>query len=180
MAKSILILFAITAWYDCEIWQMDVKTAFLNGFIEEEIFMDQPEGFTTVGEEQKVCRLQRSIYGLKQAFQSWNTRFDESYGFSRKDMDEASYILGIKIYRDRSRRMLGLTQSSYIEKVLKRFKMKHSKRGLLPMRHGVKLSKKQSPKTDEELKRMSNIPMPQPLEAFSMLTSAPGLMSPTL
>ncbi|KAL0449562.1 UNVERIFIED_CONTAM: Secreted RxLR effector protein [Sesamum latifolium] len=73
-------------------------------------------------------------------------------------MGEASYILGIKIYRDRSRRMLGLTQSSYIEKVLKRFKMDHSKRGVLPMRHGIKLSKKQTPKTDEELKRMSNIP----------------------
>ncbi|KAL0453533.1 UNVERIFIED_CONTAM: Copia protein [Sesamum latifolium] len=78
--------------------------------------------------------------------------------FSMKDMGEASYILGIKIYRDRSRRMLGLTQSSYIKKVLKRFKMEHSKRGLLPMRHGVKLSKKQSPKTDEKFKRMSNIP----------------------
>ncbi|KAL0439407.1 UNVERIFIED_CONTAM: Retrovirus-related Pol polyprotein from transposon TNT 1-94 [Sesamum latifolium] len=78
--------------------------------------------------------------------------------FSMKDMDEASYILGIKIYRDRSRRLLGLTQSSYIEKVLKRFKMEESKRGLLPMRHGIKLSTKQSPKTGEELKRMSNIP----------------------
>ncbi|KAL0427775.1 UNVERIFIED_CONTAM: hypothetical protein Slati_2952300 [Sesamum latifolium] len=54
--------------------------------------------------------------------------------------------------------MLGLTQSSYIEKVLKRFKMEHSKRGFLSMRHGVKFSKKQSPKTDEELKRISNIP----------------------
>ncbi|KAL0434647.1 UNVERIFIED_CONTAM: Secreted RxLR effector protein [Sesamum radiatum] len=73
-------------------------------------------------------------------------------------MGEASYILGIKIYRDRSRGMLGLTQSSYIEKVLKRFKMEHSKQGLLPMRHGIKLSNKKSPKTNEELKRMSNIP----------------------
>ncbi|KAL0313272.1 UNVERIFIED_CONTAM: hypothetical protein Sradi_5726500 [Sesamum radiatum] len=73
-------------------------------------------------------------------------------------MGEASNILGIKIYRDRSRRMLGLIQSSYIEKVLKRFKIEHSKRGLLPMRHRVKLSKKQSSKTDEELKKMSNIP----------------------
>ncbi|KAL0386200.1 UNVERIFIED_CONTAM: Retrovirus-related Pol polyprotein from transposon TNT 1-94 [Sesamum radiatum] len=151
-----------------------------------------------------------SIYSLKQASRSWNTRFDEvirgydfikndydpcvykkisgslvaylvlyvddnllirndvkmlgdikawlSTQFSMKDIGEASYILGIKIYRDRSRRMLGLTQSSYIEKVLKRFKMEHSKRGLLPMRHVIKLSKKQSPKTDEELKRMSNIP----------------------
>ena len=78
--------------------------------------------------------------------------------FFIKDMGEASYILGIKIYRDRSRRMLGLTQSSYIEKVLKRFKMQNSKQGFLPMRHGIKMSKKQSPKTDEELKRMSDIP----------------------
>ncbi|KAL0284847.1 UNVERIFIED_CONTAM: Retrovirus-related Pol polyprotein from transposon TNT 1-94 [Sesamum angustifolium] len=50
-----------------------------------------------------------------------------------------------------------MTQNSYVEKVLKRFKMEHSKRGFLPMRHGVKLSKKQSPKTDEELKRMLDI-----------------------
>ncbi|KAL0376288.1 UNVERIFIED_CONTAM: Retrovirus-related Pol polyprotein from transposon TNT 1-94 [Sesamum calycinum] len=75
----------------------------------------------------------------------------------KKDMGEASYILGIKIYRDRSRKMLGLTQSSYIEKVLKRFKMENSKRGFFPMRHGIKLSKKQSPKTYEELKRMLDI-----------------------
>ncbi|KAL2228361.1 UNVERIFIED_CONTAM: Retrovirus-related Pol polyprotein from transposon TNT 1-94 [Sesamum indicum] len=54
--------------------------------------------------------------------------------------------------------MLGLTQSSYIEKVLKRFKMKNSKRGFLPMRHGIKMSKKQSPKIGEELKRISDIP----------------------
>ncbi|KAL0288807.1 UNVERIFIED_CONTAM: hypothetical protein Sradi_7088500 [Sesamum radiatum] len=79
-----------------------------------------------------------------------------------KDMGEASYILAIKIYRDRSRRMSGLTQSSYIEKVLKRFTMEHSKRGLLPMRNRIKLSKKQSPKTDEELKGCRTSPMPQP------------------
>ncbi|KAL0361609.1 UNVERIFIED_CONTAM: Retrovirus-related Pol polyprotein from transposon RE2 [Sesamum radiatum] len=61
IANSIQILLAIAAWYDYEIWQMDVKTAFLNDFVEEEIFMDQPEGFTAVGEEQAVCHLQRSI-----------------------------------------------------------------------------------------------------------------------
>ncbi|KAL0343674.1 UNVERIFIED_CONTAM: Retrovirus-related Pol polyprotein from transposon TNT 1-94 [Sesamum angustifolium] len=73
-------------------------------------------------------------------------------------MGEASYILGIKIYRDRSKRMLGQSQSSYIEKVLKRFKMENSKQGHLPMRYGIKLSKKQSPKIEEELKRMLDIP----------------------
>ncbi|KAL0298158.1 UNVERIFIED_CONTAM: Copia protein [Sesamum angustifolium] len=51
MAKPIRILLGIAAWYDYEIWQMDVKTAFLNSYVEEEIFMDQPEGFTSVGEE---------------------------------------------------------------------------------------------------------------------------------
>ncbi|KAL0282086.1 UNVERIFIED_CONTAM: hypothetical protein Sradi_7272200 [Sesamum radiatum] len=90
MAKSIRILLAIAAWYDYEIWQMDVKTAFLNGFVEEEIFMDQPEGFTAVGEEQKIYHLQRSIYGLKQASRSWNTCFDEvirGYDFIKNDYD---------------------------------------------------------------------------------------------
>ncbi|KAL0395461.1 UNVERIFIED_CONTAM: hypothetical protein Slati_4512300 [Sesamum latifolium] len=62
-------------------------------FVEEEIFMDQPEGFTAVGEE-KVCRLQRSIYGLKQASRSWNTRFDEvirGYDFIKNDYDPCIY-----------------------------------------------------------------------------------------
>ncbi|KAL0394988.1 UNVERIFIED_CONTAM: hypothetical protein Slati_4465000 [Sesamum latifolium] len=95
-------------------------------------------------------------------------------------MGEASYILGIKIYRDRSRRILGLIQSSYILRVLKRFKMENSKRGFLPMRHGIKLSKKQFPKTDEELKRMSDIPYASAVGSISMLSSAPGPMSPTL
>ncbi|KAK4394180.1 hypothetical protein Sango_1888800 [Sesamum angolense] len=68
MVKSIWILLAIVVWYDYEIWQTDVKMAVLNGYVEEDIFMDQAEGFTSIGEEQKVSHLQRSIYGLKQAF----------------------------------------------------------------------------------------------------------------
>ncbi|KAL0329420.1 UNVERIFIED_CONTAM: Retrovirus-related Pol polyprotein from transposon TNT 1-94 [Sesamum radiatum] len=74
-----------------------------------------------------------------------------------KNLSEASYILGIKLFRDRSKRILGMTQNSYVEKVLKTFKMEHSKRVFLLMRHGVKLSNKQSPKTDDELKRILDI-----------------------
>ena len=70
MLKSIRILLSIAAHYDYEIWQMDVKTASLN--IREEIFMDQPKGFISHGQESKVCKLMRSIYGLKQASHSWN------------------------------------------------------------------------------------------------------------
>ncbi|KAL0411379.1 UNVERIFIED_CONTAM: putative mitochondrial protein [Sesamum latifolium] len=133
MAKSIRILLAIAAWYDYEIRKMNVKTAFLNGFVEEEIFIDQSEGFTFVGEDQKnehdPC-VYKKISGSSVAYlvlyidgillvgndvkmlgdiKAWMSTL-----FSMKDMCEASYILGIKIYNDRSRRMLGLTQSSYI------------------------------------------------------------------
>ena len=58
-----------------------------------------------------------------------------------KDLGEAAYILGIKIYRDRSKRLIGLSQDTYIDKVLKRFNMQDSKKGFLPMSHGVNLFK---------------------------------------
>ena len=75
-----------------------------------------------------------------------------------KDLGEASYVLGIGIYRDRSKRMLRLSQSLYIDTILKRFKMENFKRGLIPMRHEIVLSKGMAPKTPEEVDRMSNIP----------------------
>ena len=90
MLKSIRILLSIAASLDYEIWQMDVKTAFLNGYLDESIYMVQPEGYVAQGQEQKVCKLLRSIYGLKQASRSWNLRFDETiktYGFEQ-NVDE--------------------------------------------------------------------------------------------
>ena len=61
MLKSIRILLAIAASLDYKIWQMDVKTAFLNGSLEEDIYMQQPEGFIARGQEHMACKLQRSI-----------------------------------------------------------------------------------------------------------------------
>ena len=63
---SIRMLIAITAMYKLEIHQMDMKTAFLNGDLEEEIYLEQLEGFIVPGQKQKVCRLIKSLYGLKQ------------------------------------------------------------------------------------------------------------------
>ena len=71
---------------------MDVKIAFLNGELEEEVYMIQPEGFTS-SDESKVCKLQRSIYGLKQVSRSWNIYFDKvirMYGFVKNG--EEPYI----------------------------------------------------------------------------------------
>ena len=73
---------------------MDVKTAFLNGNIEEELYMVQPEGFVHPEDAGKVCKLQRSIYGLKQASRSWNLRFDEvikGFGFVQNFEESCIY-----------------------------------------------------------------------------------------
>ena len=65
MLKSIRILLAIAAYYDYEIWKMDVKKAFLNGKLLEDVYMTQLEDFVNPENVGKVCKLQRSIYGLK-------------------------------------------------------------------------------------------------------------------
>ena len=67
-------MLAIAAFYDYEIRQMDVKTAFLNGFFKEELYMMQLEGFANPKGANKMCKLQRSINGLVQASWSWNIR----------------------------------------------------------------------------------------------------------
>ena len=77
MLKSIRILISIAVVLDYEIWQMDVKTAFLNGHLEKDIYMQQPDGFIQKGQEHMVYKLQRSIYELKQASRLWNIRFDQ-------------------------------------------------------------------------------------------------------
>ena len=210
MVKSIRILLALAAHYDYEIWQMDVKTVFLNGRLKEDVYMVQPEGFVNPKKSNMICKLQRSIYGLKQASRSWNLSFDEAikeFGFikneeeacvykkacgsavvflvlyvddilligndipgkqatkawlgkcfSMKDLGNAAYILGIKIYKDRSRRILGLSQSTYIDKILRRFKMHESKKGFILIRHGIRLSKDQCPTTPDQLRKMKDVP----------------------
>jgi hypothetical protein len=92
---SIRVLLAITAIRDLELHQMDVKTAFLNGSIEEEIYMTQPEGFIQPGKEHLVCKLNRALYGLKQAPRAWYQRIDSfliSVGFTRVDADYGMYV----------------------------------------------------------------------------------------
>ena len=74
-----------------------------------------------------------------------------------KDLGEASHILGIKLVRDRQRRMLGLYQATYIDQILSRFNMQNSKKGFVPFRLRKPLSGNQCPKTHAEIERMRGI-----------------------
>ena len=75
---SIRLFIAIAAIHNLKIHQMDVKITFLNGDLEEEIYMDQPQGFVQPCHENKVCKLTKSLYGLKQALKQWHEKFDRS------------------------------------------------------------------------------------------------------
>ena len=93
---TIRLLLAMATNLDCEIQQMDVKTTFLNGDLNETIYMKQPEGFIKKGEQDYVCLLLKSIYGLKQAPRMWNEHISSfllSLGFTRSVKDNGLYIL---------------------------------------------------------------------------------------
>ncbi|GJV45120.1 retrotransposon protein, putative, ty1-copia subclass [Tanacetum coccineum] len=179
--RAIRILIAIAAFYDYEIWQMDVKIAFLNGHLLEEQasrqwnkrFDDEVKkfGFTQNRDESCVYKKASGRYvtflilyvndilimgnniPMLQDVKSYLGRC-----FAMKDLGEATYILRIKIYRDRSKQLIGLCQSAYIEKTLKRFFMENSKCGIIPMQEKLKLSKSQGASTPAKVKRMQNIP----------------------
>ena len=181
---------------------MDVKTAFLNEDLEEAVYMVQSQGFYNDKDSHLVCKLKKSIYGLKQASRQWYIKFHNvivSYGFvenivdqciylkvsrskyiflvlyvddsllassdlgllhetkqflsqnfEMKDLGEASYVIDIKIHRDKSQRVLGLSQKAYIEKVLKRFGMKDCTPTVAPIMKGDKFSKNQCPQNELE------------------------------
>ena len=95
-AESIRILIALAAQLKWKVHHLDVKSAFLNGEIEEEIYVYQPEGFIEKGKEDYVLRLKKALYGLKQAPRAWNYKLDcilKSMGFIRSVSDQAVYIL---------------------------------------------------------------------------------------
>jgi hypothetical protein len=91
---SFRIIMALVAHYDLELHQMDVKTAFLNGDLEENVYMAQPKGFVVEGKERMGCRLKKSIYGLKQASRQWYLKFDrtiKNFGFKENIEDNCVY-----------------------------------------------------------------------------------------
>ncbi|GJV00277.1 retrotransposon protein, putative, ty1-copia subclass [Tanacetum coccineum] len=170
--RAIRILLAIAAFYDYEIWQMDVKTTFLNGHLSEDIYMVQSKGFDeeikkigfTQNPDEPCVYLKASgsnvvflvlyvddilLMGnsvtMLQEVKSWLCKC-----FSMKDLGEAAYILGIKIICDRSKRLIDLSQSSYLGKILKKFRMGNSKKGYNTMMEKPDYRKSQGAKTPTE------------------------------
>jgi hypothetical protein len=97
--------------------------------------------------------------------------------FSMKDLGEAAYILYIKIYRDRSKRLIGLNQDPYIDNILNQFNMQDSKKGFLPMSHGITLSKKQCPTDLDEQGRLRVIPYASAIGSimYAMICTRPDI-----
>ena len=186
-------LLAISNAKNWEVHQMDVKTAFLQGNLEEEIYMRQPDGYVREDNPDHVCKLKKSIYGLKQSARCWNIAIDtflKSNGYKQMesdpclymksikdqngiikfvilsihvddillfsndlsmlndekksiaskfkidDMGEVKHILGMLIKRDRARGKMTISQSKYLEGVLKRFGMEKCKPGSTPLEPG--------------------------------------------
>lgn len=93
---SICTLLALAAVEGLQVHQMDVKTAFLNGDLEEEIYMDQPEGYALKGQESLVCKLSKTLYGLKQSPRAWYKKIDDYFatqGLKRSHADPNIYVL---------------------------------------------------------------------------------------
>jgi hypothetical protein len=93
---TIRTLFSMATQNGWKIHQMDVKTAFLNGDLKENVFMSQPKGFVVKGQEHKVCKLIKSLYGLKQALQAWYGKLTEhllKLNFKHFNLDDATLFV---------------------------------------------------------------------------------------
>ncbi|GJV25895.1 retrotransposon protein, putative, ty1-copia subclass [Tanacetum coccineum] len=152
--------------------KMDVKTAFLNGHLSEEVYMVQPKGFVNPKHPNQIKKFgfsqNRDEPCVYMKASGSNVTFLILYVDDilimgtqipmLQDLRKVSYVLGIKIYIDRSRQLIGLYQSTYIEKILKRFNKENSKREIIPMKDRPKLSKSQGASTPDEVKCMKRVP----------------------
>ncbi|GKC60123.1 retrotransposon protein, putative, ty1-copia subclass [Tanacetum coccineum] len=180
---SIRVILALTACKDYELEQLDVKTAFLHGNLEEVIYMRQPPGYE---QGNKICLLKKSLYGLKQSPRQWSyspgeyiylllyvddmlitckskakigsTKSLLKKEFDMKELGEAKKILSMEIVRDRSHKIMTVLQSGYVFKILNKFRIDNGKSVQMPLGGHFKLSLKDCPVRDCDVERMSKVP----------------------
>ncbi|XP_073131127.1 uncharacterized protein [Henckelia pumila] len=173
---SIRLITSIVTQMDFELEQLDVKTSFLHGDLEETIFMEPPEGYHIPGGKSKAFLLKRFFYGRAGSYQNISLIIDDrliasrskagiqklkgelNSEFDMKDLGEAKKILGMKIQRNGKKGNLFLSQGDYIAKVLLRFNMQECKSITSPLGQHMKLSAEQSPTDDDQKKEMESIP----------------------
>eukprot|EP00253_Pinus_taeda_P035278 PITA_35278 len=162
--RAVLSIAAQNKW---KVYQMDVKSAFLNGVLMEEVYIEQPPGYEKKGQKHKVYRLKKALYGLKQAPRAWYSRIDsylQENGFEKcnddylienfkaimkeefeiTDMGLLKYFLGIEV--DQNENGIFISQANYVNEVLARFNMQKSKAAITPTVMGLKLSKEDNSK----------------------------------
>eukprot|EP00253_Pinus_taeda_P016764 PITA_16764 len=129
MMETVRTVLSIAEQHKWKIYQMDVKSTFLNGVLKEEVYVEQPRGYEVEGQKHKVCKLKKALYGLKQAPRAWYNRIDAyliENGFDKCDGEPTLYIKE--------------------NEVLKRFNMQNSKAAMTPTVMGLKLTKEDSSK----------------------------------
>ncbi|KAE8683930.1 hypothetical protein F3Y22_tig00111166pilonHSYRG00365 [Hibiscus syriacus] len=171
---SIRAVLALVASLDLHLEQMDVKTAFLHGDLEEQIYIRQLEGFTQPGNEHLVCRLKKSflddgsfiflllyvddmLIAVKNMDDVIGLKTLLSQEFNMKDLGAAKKILGMEICRDKDSRKMWLSQRGYVEKMLEKFAMSSAKPVSTPLANHFKLSSEQCPKTYKEAEDMAKV-----------------------
>ncbi|GKD99204.1 retrotransposon protein, putative, ty1-copia subclass, partial [Tanacetum coccineum] len=164
--RAIRILISIAAFYDYEIWQMDQASKSWNKRFDEEIKrfgfsqnLDEPCVYQKASGSNvtflilyvdDIIIMGNHILSL-QSVKNYLGKY-----FSMKDLGEAAFILGNIIYRDRSKRLIGLSQNAYMDKILKRYRLDNSKRGTIPMQERL-LNKSQGAQTPKEVNRVKNV-----------------------
>lgn len=93
---TIRVVLALAASMACNIHQMDVKSAFLNGYLQEEIYVKQPLGFSAKGQEDRVLKLKKSLYGLKQTPRAWYSRINDYFEHEGFEKSLSEYTLYVK------------------------------------------------------------------------------------
>lgn len=212
--ESQRIAFFLAASLDLEMEQLDIKTAFLHGDLNEEIWMEQPDGFKEEGREDWVWKLKKGLYGLKQGSRIWNKKLDGKLvqmGFTKLSMEWSIYcrrsdtgvsiivlhvddmnvlgdsneeigrvkalkeefdvvelgpvewIVGLRVRRDRAKRLVYISQTALIDDIIKQFNQTDASPVITPLDHNIRLSHDDSPAPDdtEHKNYMAKIPYRQ-------------------
>eukprot|EP00253_Pinus_taeda_P007422 PITA_07422 len=129
---------ALSSFQKFKVFQMDVKSAFLNGYLEEEVYIEQPDGFILGNDPNLVCRLKKALYGLKQAPRACNEEaMSQSFAlvmqkeFEMSFLGELTYFLGLQIQQNEGG--IFLSQTKYLKQILKKYGMEDWKPVCTPM-----------------------------------------------